>query len=196
MAQVRIDLEGLKRMKKATDPKRLQMAVKLALNSVTKKAMTAASAAVREEWNIKKKKFDEGMKISTYATVDRPFTVITVRSRPLGIIHFGASMVKVKVKPKSSRYKKSRITRYAVKAQIKKKNPRKRYRGMFYGTGRTSGSRQIFQRKGESRHPIFKPAVISPTTMFKKLGHPAAQEKFEEAFVKEVERLYKKRIGV
>ncbi len=196
MAQIRIDFEGLKRMKKATDPKRLQVAVKLALNSVTKKAMTAASDAVRSEWNIKKSKFDEGMEISTYATVERPYTIISVRSRPLGIVHFAATRRKIKVKPKSGRYKKRTITRYAVSAKIKKKNRKRVYPGMFFGTARTSGSKQVFKRVGESRLKIFKPAVISPTSMFKKLGRPAAEKKFEEEFAREVKRLYKKRIGV
>ena len=185
-------VRGLSELKRVADPKTFDKARRMALNTAVNRGKTAASRAVRDVYNITQNKFDGYMKITTHATGERPFVVLRVRSRPLGIIHFGASVSKKKVKTRRGK----KVKRQRVSAKILKKKRKRVYPGMFVGTAQTSHSKQVFKRAGRSRLPIFKPAVISPTSMFNKYGREAMEKKFDEVFFKEFDRQFNRLRGV
>jgi len=192
---MKLVIRGLDKLRQAADPKAFRRAVPLALNRAAASGKTAASGAIRDIYNIKKKELDSYMKFTTKATVARPYVVFRIRSRPLGIIHFGATRVKTKVMRKYGRSRK-KWTYYTVSAKILRNERKHAYPGMFIGTAQTSHSQQVFRRVGDRRLPVMNPAVISPTSMFDKYGRGPMEKTFDDVFFKEFERVYDLKRGV
>lgn len=183
---MKLIIRGLDELKRAVDPKAFRKAVPLALNRAASSGKTAASSAIRDVYNIKKRELDSYMTFTTKALVARPYVVFRIRSRPLGLIHFGAEISEGEFKTRRGKT----IKRQLVSGQILTKKGKRPYPEMFAGRARISRSWQIFKRVGVRRLPIFKPAVISPTSMFNKYGREAMEKKFDEVFFKRFEHEY------
>ena len=139
----------------------LDKAISSALNKTVTTAKKEMSAAVREIYNIKKKDLDPKIKVKK-STVNSTESVITIRSRPIGLIHFNATASKA--------FDKGQKRYFKTSAKVLKKSRKKVYKGAFIGKAKDSNSWQVFIRRSNKRLPLIKKSVITPTSMVNKEG--------------------------
>ena len=139
----------------------LNKAISSALNKTVVTAKKEMSSGVREIYNLKKKDLDPKIHVKK-ASMNNTSSTITVRSSPIGMIHFNATATKA--------YLKGRKTYYKTSAKILKKERKKVYRGVFIGKAKNSNSSQVFRRSTKKRLPLKKMSVITPTSMVKMEG--------------------------
>ena len=133
------------------------------------------SDAVRAKYNVKQKDLYSKMKI-TKSTENNTQSVIFIRSKPIGLIHFGATASKA--------FDKGQKRYFKTKAKVLKSGDRKVVKGGFIGRAKNSNSWQVFRRTGDKRLPIVKMSVISPTTMVAKEG----ADDFEKVIVRDFKK--------
>ena len=146
-------------------------------SSINKSVVTAKkelSIAVRAYYDIKKKDLDPKIKVNK-ATMNDTQSIITVRSKPIGLIHFGAKSLKA--------FDKGQKRYFKTSAKVLKQSGRKVYKGAFIAKAKDSNSWQVFRRRTNKKLPLIKVSVITPTTMVEREG--------EKIFLETVDRRVK-----
>lgn len=168
---ITIDTSNLKIPSMST----MNKAISSALNKTVVTAKKEMSQAVRAKYNVKKKDLDSKMKV-TKSTVNNTQSVISIRSRPIGLIHFGATAAKA--------FDKGQKRYFKTSAKVLRNERKKVVNGAFIGRAKNSSSWQVFRRTGDKRLPIVKMSVISPTSMIAKEG----ADDFEKVIVRDFKK--------
>ena len=155
--RIEIDTTGFSFPSAAT----LERAIASAINKTVVTAKKEMSAGVREVYNIKKRDLDPHITVRKAKASDTQ-SIITVKSKSIGLIHFNATATKAFDRG-SKRY-------FKTSARVLKRNRKRVIKGAFIGKGKGSRSWQVFRRTSSKRLPIRKLSVITPTTMTKKEG--------------------------
>lgn len=143
--EIKMTLTGIKEAREAASPERLRRAIARALAKTVSQGKTAATKAIREEYNIKQR--DLASKIRTEIDPSRLQAAITVSGRNIPLLQFGA-----------------RQTKKGVTLQIKK-GSRKVLRSSFISTMR-SGHQGVFSRTTRKRLPIKELYSLGAAQMF------------------------------
>ena len=155
--------------------KAFKAAIKRTLNETVVSGKTAMSREVVAYYNTKVSDVKKSITVKK-ATVNNQEVHLRVRSKPIGLIHFGATASKAFDKG-SKRY-------FKTKAKVLRKDKKKVVKGAFIGKAKTSGSWQVFRRTTDKRLPIIKMAVISHTTMVERKGIDVFEKTVRESFNK------------
>jgi len=139
----------------------LNKAISSAINKTIVTAKKEMSAGVRKVYNIKKKDLDSKITVKK-ASQSNTESIITIRSKPIGLIHFNATASKA--------FDKGQKRYFKTSAKVMKNSRKKVYKGAFIGRAKNSKSYQVFRRTTNKRLPIVKMSVYTPTTMVKKEG--------------------------
>ena len=153
----------------------LNKAISSAINKSVVTAKKEMSSAVRDVYNIKKKDLDPKITVKK-SSINNTNAVITVRSKPIGLIHFNATASKA--------FDKGQKRYFKTSAKVMKKERKKVHKGAFIGKAKNSNSYQVFRRSSNKKLPIIKLSVITPTTMVKKEGKDDFIEVVERDFTK------------
>lgn len=153
----------------------LGKALASALNKTVVTAKKEMSSKTREYYNIKKRDLDSKI-IVRKATRGNTESRITITSRPVGLIHFNATASKA--------FDKGQKRYFKTSAKVLKKGRKKVIKGAFIARAKNSNSWQVFERTGNSRVPLRKRSVITPTSMVENRGDDAFYDVINRDFAK------------
>ncbi|MEA1919138.1 MAG: phage tail protein [Campylobacterota bacterium] len=152
--QLEIDTTGVRISRRA-----YEKAIKTTLNKTATTIKSEMSKAVTQYYNIKATTIKSKMKI-TKASAGEEEMKLKIASRPIGLIHFGAT--------KSIAKRKGNKIYYKTKAKVLKADRKKVIKGAFIAKAKNSGALQVFRRSADKSLPIVKLGVLSPTKMIEK----------------------------
>lgn len=164
-------LQDFAQLKARHDPKLVDRAMKTAVARTTNKARTALSKAVRADYaRIQAARIRKELRIVVRNNDEIMARVLLYTGKRIGAIHWKYSSAKTKKGTKiagAKRVSTERGRRYQARYRFGTKKPVIARKGAFVGTGRTSGSQQMFQRVGSDRLKIRKltgPAIAQMVT--------------------------------
>lgn len=88
----KIKLEGVEKLLKTFDPRKVAHAAAGALNRAVKSGKTEASSLIRETWNIKKSDLDRKIVVKG-AMMSNLTAILTVSGKPINLLYFGARQI-------------------------------------------------------------------------------------------------------
>lgn len=168
-------------LKKA--PFQARLAARRALVRSGKAGRTAASTAIRDEINLKKKVVDRRIRfriVSERALVGE----LAVRDRRIELVEF---MTRTQIASAWRRQQPGRRRSRGVRVKAYRKQAAKVYPGTFVNVGLKDGKWHVLRRTSQERYPVFiqyGPSLIEQYV--KDLGRFAARQ--AEAFEVEVDR--------
>jgi hypothetical protein len=157
---------NLEQLKQVYDPALVEKAARETIKQLQGKAATATSRAARDRYNVTASAVKSAL--TPRLRVDQagiPTGYLIYLSKRISLRHFAA-----KARPK---VKTARGVRYGARVRVLKTKGSYIVPGGFFGTAKTSGSGQIFQRIGKERLKIKKLTGPSISHMMRSL--PAIQ---------------------
>jgi len=170
----KVDNKSYKRALRLYDPKIVKRALRSSLRKAASQAKTEGSKAVREKFNIKARDLNKKLKLYHFHRTDSPRSEITIISRPIGLLNFGATAVRGRSKVTRS---KGELKRTTLKRAGKNQGVTARIvkgqrvalpnafiaRGQRGKVGLDSSNAQVFVRAGRGLRAV---RVVSPSSMF------------------------------
>jgi hypothetical protein len=150
--------DNLDALRRAYDPALVNQAARSTIRDLQGKAATIVSRSVREKYNVSASAVKSALKNSKVIEQDgAPAGYLIYLSKRISLSYF-ATAARPKVKT-------TRGVRYGARAKLYKRERATIVKGGFFGTAKTSGSAQIFQRTGDARLPIRKLTAPSISQM-------------------------------
>ena len=148
-ALVDFRFDNLDELKRAYDPALVDKAAASTIKQLQAKASTIISKAVRDRYNVSASAMRSALKQSKVVFQGGvPVGYNIYLSKRISLSYFATN-----ARPK---VKTARGIRYGARTKLYKNKRPEMVKGGFFGTARTSGSGQIFQRIGDKRLPIKK----------------------------------------
>ena len=185
------NIEGLKRV---YDPAVVEKAALATVKQLQAKAATATSKAIRDRYAVSASAVKSALKPRLRVDPSGvPTGYLIYLSKRISLRYFATKAVpKVKTK---------RGIRYGARVKDRKDRPTRIVPGGFFGTAKTSGSGQIFQRIGTSRLPIRK--LTGPSISQMMSGRAAidalndlVRKEGDEKFANNLDHFMQKQIGL
>lgn len=203
---IEFDVRDYNTLKKAFSPELVDRAVGAALNRTQRKAATAISKMVREDYRrISQKKIKDALKVyPSYEGDAIQARVMRYTGTRIGRVHWKHGSAKTKMGssiPGAKRVKTSRGLRYQARARYRKGGAFVTAKGGFVGIGKTSNSLQFFERIGESRLKIRKLTGPSVSQMVRGRNELAAidhvvRNEFPKEFDSAMHQFISKAVGL
>jgi len=148
-----------------------------AMNRVGNQSWTAASVAIRKEYNIRARDLKKSVKFKR-ARATHLTHVFTFKAHSIPLLYFTAT------KDERSISEPKKGLRY----KVKKKGGTKVLRGSFVNTSKTRKTKYALIRRDKSRYPIIPLTVISPTKM---MLATKADDVYKKTFMQEFTKRYR-----
>lgn len=144
---------NMEQLKQVYDPAVVEKAARETVKQLQAKASTVISDAVRAKYSINKSEIKSALKQRLKVDANGvPTGYLVYLSPRISLRHF-ASSARPKIKTTQRIERKGQVKTYSVKrlgvrVKVVKTRPTRIVKGGFFGTARTSGSNQVFQRIG------------------------------------------------